>query len=72
MVRGTPKTDPYLILAGVLVILAIMAATAFLVALLIHTSPTAAVAVLTGFAAILSAVPPIIRALRGDGNARSR
>jgi predicted tellurium resistance membrane protein TerC len=57
--------DPYVVLAGVLVALAVMALTGFMVVQLSGTTPTVIAAVLTAFAAILAAVPPIIRALRG-------
>ena len=60
-----------IVLAGVLIALAVITASV-VVLMMIGTDPTAAVAVLTAFGAILSTIPSIIRALRGDGDARLR
>jgi VIT1/CCC1 family predicted Fe2+/Mn2+ transporter len=57
--------DPYIVVAGALVALAVLGLTGFLVAQLSGTSPAVIAAVLTAFAAVLAAVPPIIKALRG-------
>jgi hypothetical protein len=63
----TQKSESHVVLAGVLIALAVIAVTGVLVVVLLSgTNPAVTVAVLTGFAGILSAVPPIIKALRGD------
>ena len=59
------NNDPYILAAGVLVVLAVIGLTGFLVVQLSVTSPAVTAAVLTSFAAVLAAIPPIIRALRG-------
>jgi len=51
--------------AGMLIALAVIGLTGFLVVQLSVTSPAVAAAVLTAFAAVLAAIPPIIKALRG-------
>jgi predicted tellurium resistance membrane protein TerC len=56
--------DPYIVAAGVLIALAVIGLTAFLVVQLAGAAPAVA-AVLTAFAAVLAAIPPIIKALRG-------
>lgn len=53
------------VVAGVLVALAAMALAGFVVYRLSGTTPAVIAAVLGAFAAVLAAVPPIIRALRG-------
>ncbi len=58
-------SDPYLVVAGVLVALAVIGLTGFMVAQLSGATPAVIAAALTAFAAVLAAVPPIIRALRG-------
>jgi hypothetical protein len=45
--------------------LAVLSLTGFLVVQLSVTSPAVAAAVLTAFAAVLAAIPPIIKALGG-------
>ena len=57
--------DPYAVLAGVLVALAVIALTGFIVFRLSGTTPAVIAAALAAFAAVLAAVPPIIKALRG-------
>ncbi len=59
------NNDPYILAAGVLVALAVIGLTGFLAVQLSVTSPAVAAAVLTSFAAVLAAIPPIIKALRG-------
>ncbi len=59
------NSDPYIMAAGMLIALAVIGLTGFLVVQLSVTSPAAAAAVLTAFAAVLAAIPPIIKALRG-------
>jgi hypothetical protein len=56
--------DPYVVVAGVLVAWAVIGLTGFVVAELSATTPVIIAAVLTAFAAVLAAVPPIIKALR--------
>ncbi len=52
--------------AGILVVLAVLGLTGFLVARLSTAATPAVIAgVLTAFAGVLAAVPPIIKALRG-------
>lgn len=58
-------SDRYVVAAGALIALAVIGLTGFLVVQLSVTSPAVAAAVLTGFAAVLAAIPPIIKALRG-------
>jgi hypothetical protein len=53
------------LVAGVLIILAVLGLTGFLVVHLSGGSPLVIAGVLTAFAAILAALPPIIKALRG-------
>ena len=55
----------YIVAAGVLVALAVIGLTGFLVVALSASAPTAIAAVLAAFAAVLAAIPAIIRALRG-------
>jgi hypothetical protein len=59
------NSDPYIVAAGVFIALAVIGLTGFLVVQLSVTSPAVAAAVLTAFAAVLAAIPPIIKALRG-------
>lgn len=67
--RGTViimrTNDPYIVAAGVLIALAVIGLTGFLVVQLSGATPAVAAAVLTAFAAVLAAIPPIIKALRG-------
>jgi hypothetical protein len=58
-------SDPYLLGAGVLVALAVIGLTGLVVVVLSATTPVVIAAVLSAFAAVLAAVPPIIKALRG-------
>jgi hypothetical protein len=55
----------YAIAMCVLVALAVIGLTGYLVTRLSSTSPTVIAAVLTAFAAVLAAIPPIIKAIRG-------
>jgi hypothetical protein len=57
--------DRFVLLAGVLIALAVIGLTGFMVIRLSGTSPAVIAAVLAAFAAVLAAVPPIIKALRG-------
>jgi hypothetical protein len=57
--------DLCVLAAGVLVVLAVLGLTGFLVAQLSGVSPVVIAAVLTAFATVLAALPPIIKALRG-------
>jgi hypothetical protein len=59
------SSDPYVVGAGVLIALAVIALTGLVVVALSTSTPVVIAAVLTAFAAVLAAVPPIIRALRG-------
>ena len=59
------NSDPYVVAAGVFIVLAVIGLTGFLVVQLSVTSPAIVAAVLTAFAAVLAAIPPIIKALRG-------
>jgi len=59
------NSDSYIVAAGVLITLAVLSLTGFLVVQLSVTSPAVAAAVLTAFAAVLTAIPPIIKALGG-------
>lgn len=59
------QDNRFVIIAGVLVALAVIGLAGYLVADLSGTSPTVIAAVLTAFAAVLAAIPPIIKALRG-------
>lgn len=58
-------SDPYVLIAGVLVALAIIGLTGLIVVVLSASTPFVIAAVLSSVAAVLAAVPPIIRALRG-------
>jgi hypothetical protein len=59
-------SDPWVVVAGLVVVLAVIGLTGFLVARLSAiTTPVVIAAVLTAFAGILAALPPIIKALRG-------
>ena len=58
-------SDLYVTGAGVLVALAVIGLTGMVVVVLSATTPVVIAAVLSAFAAVLAAVPPIIRALRG-------
>ncbi len=52
--------------AGVVVVLAVIGLTGFLVAVLSPAATPAVIAgVLTAFAGVLAAIPPIIKAIRG-------
>lgn len=55
----------FVIAAGVLVALAVIGLTGYLVSDLSSTSPAVTAAVLGAFATVLAALPPIIKALRG-------
>jgi uncharacterized membrane protein YdfJ with MMPL/SSD domain len=57
------SSDPYMVAAGVLVALAVIGLTGFVVVELSATTPVVIAAVLTAFAAVLAAIPPIIKAL---------
>jgi hypothetical protein len=58
--------DPWLVMAGLVVVLAVIGLTGFLVVRLSAiTTPVVIAAVLTAFAGILAALPPVIKALRG-------
>ena len=57
--------DLCVLAAGVLVVLAVIGLTGFLVVQLSGVSPVVIATVLTAFAAVLAALPPIIKALRG-------
>jgi hypothetical protein len=54
-----------MVAAGLIIVLAVIGLTVFLVVRFSTTSPAVAAAVLTAFAAVLATVPPIIKALRG-------
>jgi hypothetical protein len=58
-------SDPYMLAAGMFVVLAVVGLSGFLVVQLSSASPAVIAAVLTAFAGVLAAIPPIIRALRG-------
>jgi hypothetical protein len=58
------NSDPYTALSGLVIVLAVIGLTIFVVVRFSVTSPAAAAAVLTAFATVLTAVPPIIKALR--------
>jgi len=60
------KSDPHVVLAGVVVALAVIGLTGVIVIRLSGTKPVVIAAVLGAFAAVLAAVPPIIKALK-DG-----
>lgn len=60
------NNDRYIVEAGVLIVLAVIGLTVFLVVQFSVTSPVVAAAVLTAFAGVLAAIPPIIKALRGQ------
>lgn len=53
--------------AGMIVALAVIGLAATIVVTLSATAPVATAAVLTSAAAVLAAVPPIIRAVKGTG-----
>lgn len=57
--------DSRAILAGLLVALAVIGLTGFVVNRLSGTTPAVIAAVLMAVAAVLAAVPPIIKAIRG-------
>ena len=61
--RGRRNSDPWIVAAGLVIVLAVIGLTIFLVVL--FGAQAGAIAVLTTFAAVLTAVPPIIKALRG-------
>jgi hypothetical protein len=61
------QNDRLIVWVGIIVILAVVALAGYVVATLASTQPAVVVGVLTAIAAMLAAVPPIIRALRGDG-----
>jgi hypothetical protein len=62
MVRRTK--DVHLALARVVVTLAVLGLTGFIVADLSRANPTAIAAALAAFAAVLAAIPAIVKALR--------
>ncbi len=59
------NNDPYIVGARLVIVLAVIGLTVFLVLRFSVTSPAVAAAVLTAFATVLAAVPPIIKALQG-------
>jgi hypothetical protein len=58
-------SESYVVVAGVVVALAVIGLTGFLVARLSTAPPAVIAGVLAAFAGVLAAVPPIIKALRG-------
>jgi VIT1/CCC1 family predicted Fe2+/Mn2+ transporter len=59
------QDNRYVIAACVIVALAVIGLTGYLVADLSSTSPAVIAAVLAAFAGVLAALPPIIKAIRG-------
>lgn len=59
--------DRLVVWVGAVVVLAIVALAAYVVTRLSPGQPAVAAGVLTAVAAMLAAVPAIIKALRGDG-----
>lgn len=59
------KYDWLIVVFGTLVTISIIGLAALVVIKFSTTTPVVAAAVLTAIAAVLTAVPPIIRALRG-------
>ena len=59
------QNDRLIIWAGIVVILAVIALAGYVVATLAASGPAVTAGVLTAIAAVLAAIPAIIRALRG-------
>jgi hypothetical protein len=59
------RADPWLVVAGLVVVLAVIGLTGWVVGRLSGATPVVIAAVLTAVAAVLAAIPPIIKALRG-------
>ena len=59
------NSDPYVVAAGVVVAFAVIGLTGYVLVALSATTPVVIAAVLTAFAAVLAAIPPIIKAFRG-------
>jgi hypothetical protein len=59
------QNDRLIIWAGIVVILAVVALVGYVVATFAVSGSAVAAGVLTATAAVLAAIPPIIRALRG-------
>ena len=62
----TRTSDLHVVVAGVLVTLAVIGLAGFMVVRLSGTTPAVIAAVFTAFAAVLAAIPSIIKALRGS------
>ncbi|MFF4414379.1 hypothetical protein ACFYY8_17775 [Streptosporangium sp. NPDC001559] len=60
------RHEIYVIWGGVMVALAVMGIAGYVVALLAPVDPLVIAGIFTGMAVLLAAVPPIIRALRGQ------
>lgn len=57
--------DWYMVAGGVAMVLAVTILAGFLVDRLGATTPAIIAAILTAFAGVLAAIPPIIKAIRG-------
>lgn len=53
------------VIAGVVIVLAVIGLSGYIVRQIGATAPAVAVAALAGLASVLAAVPPVIRAVRG-------
>jgi len=61
------KRDGRSVLAAVVVVLAVLITTGVLAVLVGRANPAVTASVLAGFAAVLAALPAIIKSLRGGG-----
>ena len=59
------QNDRLVVAVGAVIVLAVLALAAYVVNRLVPSEPTVAAGILTGIAAVLAALPPIIKALRG-------
>lgn len=59
------QNDRLVVAVGAVIVLAVLALAAYVVNRLVPGQPAVAAGILTGIAAILAALPPIIKALRG-------
>ncbi|WP_157518182.1 hypothetical protein [Herbidospora mongoliensis] len=59
------RSEHYVIWAGALIVLAVVGLAGYVVTQLATTEPVVIAGVFGGVAALLAAIPPIIKALRG-------
>ena len=59
------QNDRLVVAVGAVIVLAVLALAAYVVSRMVPGQPAVAAGILTGIAAVLTAIPPVIKALRG-------